>query len=102
MPSPPTTSSASRILRDPMARLVVATLGIPHASRGASRVLFYRYIERLRREGHTLLCVALLEANAWSDDELRSFGAELGIEVFGCRAGRFVEQGRWRHHLRRD
>jgi glycosyltransferase involved in cell wall biosynthesis len=82
-----------------MARLVVAMLGLPHESRGASRVLFYRYIERLRREGHALLLLTFLDSAAWSEDELRELGERLGIETFACRTGSLVEEGRFRHRL---
>src|SRR5882724_11486851 len=85
-----------------MARLIVVTQGVPHDSRGASRVLFFRYIERLRRDGHTILGIALLESDDRSADDVPEFRDKLGIEVFVCRADRFVEQGRWRHRLRSD
>src|SRR5258708_4178726 len=85
-----------------MARLVVCSPGVPHESRGASLVLFFHYVARLRREGHEILHVLLLEGDAWPEDAVAAYRERLGLEIFPCRAAGFLEQRRSGPSLRTD
>lgn len=85
-----------------MARLVLCSSGIPHETRGASLVLFFHYIARLRREGHEILHVLLLEGDQWPDADIAAYRDQLSLEVFPCRSKLFVAQSRSGHRLDRD
>lgn len=85
-----------------MARLVLCSSGIPHETRGASLVLFFHYVARLRREGHEILHVLLLEGDLWPDADVTAYRDRFSIEVFPCRSKRFVEQSRSGHRLHRE
>lgn len=55
-------------------RILVCVAGVPHRSRGASTVLFFHYLEQLKRSGHHLFCLLLLEKSPdarWDVDEFR-------------------------------
>ena len=43
--------------------MLIVTVGIPHASLGASLVLFYHYIWRLKENGYEILHLILLQPN---------------------------------------
>jgi glycosyltransferase involved in cell wall biosynthesis len=83
-----------------MARIAVCSSGIPHESRGASLVLFYHYIARLRREGHEILHAMLLEGDVWPEADIEAYRRRLDLAVAPCRAPSFVARGRFSHHLR--
>jgi glycosyltransferase involved in cell wall biosynthesis len=60
-----------------VARILACVPGVPHASRGASTVLFYHYIEQLLRAGHEVLCLLLAES-AFKEEEVRVLREALG------------------------
>lgn len=68
--------------------------GVPDPARGASRVLFYHYAERFRREGDRVLHLLLLQPGDHTDAELAAFEhamAEPGrYEIVACRSERPV------------
>ncbi len=84
-------------------RLLVCSAGVPHESRGASTVLFYHYIARLKREGYAILHLLLLEGEAWPDAAVDAYARDFAegerVRIVACRSRRFVEQGRHRHRL---
>src|SRR6185437_16027254 len=83
-------------------RLLICSAGVPHPSRGASTVLFYHYLARLKREGYAVRHILLLEGEAWSDEAVAAYEGAMGdadFEVMACRSRQFVEQGRFRHRL---
>lgn len=60
-----------------MAKVLACLPGVPHASRGASTVLFYHYIEQLLLAGHEVLCVLLAET-PFREEDLQELRAALG------------------------
>lgn len=83
-------------------RLLVCSAGVPHESKGASVVLFYHYIARLKRDGYTIRHVLLLEGDTWSDADIAAYRGELGapgsFEVVAVRSKRLYESGRLIHN----
>ena len=47
-------------------------------SKGASVVLFYHYIARLKRDGYIIRHILLLEGDAWGEAEIATYRSELG------------------------
>jgi glycosyltransferase involved in cell wall biosynthesis len=87
-------------------RLLVCSAGVPHASEGASAVLFYHYIARLRREGYRIRHLLLLPGNTWSDADVAHYAAQMAdpadsdrFTVDAVRADRFHREGRCGHQL---
>jgi glycosyltransferase involved in cell wall biosynthesis len=83
-------------------RLLICSAGLPHESEGASVVLYYHYIAGLKREGHVIRHVVLLDPS-WSDAVVDAYRRKLGspgaFEVTVVRAARFYRSGRFRPHL---
>lgn len=74
-------------------RLAIWSNGIPHATEGASAVLFWQYIFGLRAAGFDVLNVLLLQpdnSGAESLEEYRALAGAAGIELAVCRAESFV------------
>jgi hypothetical protein len=84
-------------------RLLICSGGIPHPRSGASTVLFYHYIARLKEMGCTILHLLLLEGDAWPDAAVDEYKRDIAegdrFVVATCRSQHFVEQGRSRHVL---
>lgn len=53
--------------------IFVCLSGIPHPTLGASSVLFYYYIEELKKSGHKILLVLLLQKDAYSEKVLMEY-----------------------------
>lgn len=65
----------------PAGRILVCVPGVPHPSRGASTVLFYHYLEQLKRAGYAVRCLLLLErpsGDEWSPDAFAQAWADPG------------------------
>ncbi len=60
-----------------MTRVLVCVPGVPHKSRGASSVLFYHYIDQLKRAGFNVLCLLLIERDAQGDWDAATFKDEV-------------------------
>ena len=85
-------------------RLLICSAGIPHERDGASVVLFYHYIDRLKRDGYRIKHILLLPGQNWSERAVREYAAKManGCEpsrfgVTAVRADRFYSEG-LRHH----
>lgn len=83
--------------------ILIVTAGVPHASEGASVVLYYHYIEHILRAGHSVFHILLLEGDAWRKEavsqyrhEMAAFGA---CEVAAVRQPKFVQQRPFGHVL---
>jgi glycosyltransferase involved in cell wall biosynthesis len=85
----------------PSKRLLICSAGVPHVSKGASVVLFYRYIARLKQDGYLIRHVLLLEGDTWSDADIAAYRSELGapgrFEIVALRSKRLYESGRLGH-----
>jgi glycosyltransferase involved in cell wall biosynthesis len=83
-------------------RLLICSAGVPHESEGASVVLYYHYIARLKHEGHVIRHVVLLDSS-WSDAAVEAYRRKLGspgtFVVTVIRATHFYRSGRIRPHL---
>jgi glycosyltransferase involved in cell wall biosynthesis len=86
-------------------RLLICSAGVPHESEGASVVLFYHYIARLKREGHVIRHLLLLDPS-WSDEAVDAYRRKLGspgtFDVVVIRATAFYRSGRVRPHCDAD
>lgn len=84
-------------------RLLICSEGVPHESRGASLVLYFYYIDRLRRAGYPILHILLLQGDGWAEAAIDAYAAKMaspaGFSVKPVRAARFVQEGRRRHRL---
>jgi glycosyltransferase involved in cell wall biosynthesis len=60
-----------------VARLLVCVPGVPHKSRGASSVLFYHYIDQLKRAGFSVLCLLLIERGTRAERDVAVFQDEI-------------------------
>src|SRR5947209_18217656 len=82
-------------------RLLICSAGVPHASNGASVVLFYHYIARLKQDGYIIRHVLLLEGDSWSDADVAAYRGELGapgrFEIIALRSRRLYQSGRLIH-----
>jgi glycosyltransferase involved in cell wall biosynthesis len=82
-------------------RLLICSAGVPHVSKGASVVLFYHYIARLKQDGYIIRHVLLLEGESWSDADVAAYRGELGapgrFEIIALRSSRLYESGRLIH-----
>jgi glycosyltransferase involved in cell wall biosynthesis len=82
-------------------RLLICSAGVPHESKGASVVLFYHYIARLKQDGYVIRHVLLLEGDTWSDADVTAYRDELGapgcFEVVAVRSRKLYESGRLIH-----
>lgn len=78
----------------PSKRLLVCTVGVPHKSKGASLVLFYHYLDGLKRSGFNILHVVLLQPDSDVRD-LHAYRHEMAeqdrFEILECRALRFYK-----------
>lgn len=87
-------------------RLLICSAGIPHPSQGASIVLFFHYIDCLRRAGYRILHLLLLEGDGWPqtavDDYRQRVEKSSSFDIVIVRAPHFVTQGRVSHKLRLD
>jgi glycosyltransferase involved in cell wall biosynthesis len=82
-------------------RLLICSAGVPHASQGASVVLFYHYIARLKQDGYIIRHVLLLEGETWSDRDVAAYRSALGapgmFEIVAIRSRKLYESGRLSH-----
>lgn len=83
-------------------RLLICSAGLPHESEGASVVLYYHYIARLKREGYVIQHLVLLEPS-WSDQAVDAYRRKVGspgtFDVTVIRTAAFYRSGRLRPHL---
>lgn len=74
-------------------RLVICSPGVPHEARGASAVLFFHYINGLKRAGFEILNILLLQSGEYTEASLSEYVARMAepgkVEIKPCRAARF-------------
>lgn len=78
---------------------------MPHQSEGASTVLFWHYIDGIRRHGWQVQHVVLVDddhAKQGDVDSYRRGMTVLGVDVVVCRAPAFVDDGFAASTVRRD
>jgi hypothetical protein len=87
-------------------RLLICSAGIPHERNGASLVLFYHYIERLKRDGYRIRHVLLLPGRNWAQGAIDEYAAKMAgdgepsrFDVVAVRADRFYTESRRIHRL---
>lgn len=87
-------------------RILICSAGIPHERDGASVVLFYHYIDRLRREGYCIRHILLLPGEGWSDSAVADYTGKMTdpadparFTVTAIRAPRFYTESRRQHRL---
>jgi glycosyltransferase involved in cell wall biosynthesis len=84
-------------------RILICSEGIPHPTDGASVVLFFHYIDRLKREGYRIRHLLLLSGDAWPNDAIRDYKDRMEesdrFTVEAIRTPRFYYEGRFRHRL---
>jgi glycosyltransferase involved in cell wall biosynthesis len=87
-------------------RILICSGGIPHERDGASVVLFYHYIDRLRREGYRIHHILLLPGNGWPQAAVDEYAANMAdrdnpsrFRVTAIRADRFYTESRTSHRL---
>ena len=76
-------------------RLLILCPGVPHASKGASLVLFYHYTAALKQAGFTILNLLLLDPEADDAADLAAYREQMAGENFQievCRAGPLVRR----------
>ncbi len=82
-------------------RLLICSAGVPHERKGASVVLYYHYIARLKRDGYIIRHLLLLESDAWTDADVVAYRSELGamdgFDIVPIRSQRLYESGRLIH-----
>jgi glycosyltransferase involved in cell wall biosynthesis len=86
-------------------RLAIWSAGVPHATEGASTVLFWHYITGLHAAGFDVLSVLMLQPDNTDPDGLETYRArarERGIEVAVCDADSFIIERHRSITLRRD
>lgn len=87
-------------------RILICSAGIPHERDGASVVLFYHYIARLRREGYRILHILLLPGPNWAQSKVDEYTGKMSdsedpsrFRITAVRAPQFYREGRWSHEL---
>ena len=82
-------------------RVLIISPGIPHPEQGASTVLFYCYIDALKKAGFKILNVLLLQPDSADDEKLAEYERRVRdreqFEVLPCWADKFVRSGRFNH-----
>ena len=58
-------------------RLLIFCHGVPHASRGASSVLFFHYTAALKAAGHAILNVLLLDTSSERTEGLEAYQQQM-------------------------
>ena len=93
-------------LGKPGRRLVICSPGVPHETEGASTVVFYSYIEAMRKAGFQILHILLFQPGQDNESSLSEYVARMqivgGVEVFACAAESFVETRRFSIRLNRQ
>ena len=74
----------------PRRRLLLCTQGVPHESRGASTVIFWNYITRLRELDFDILNFLFIQADSFSQEEFQEY------------AGKLSEPGRFEVDVRKN
>jgi glycosyltransferase involved in cell wall biosynthesis len=98
MRNEPSTSAAPQAMA--ARRLLVCSAGVPHERDGASVVLFYHYVARLKREGFAIRHLLLLEGETWSAEAVDAYRGKLGDDAFSVsavRSERLYASGRLSH-----
>ena len=87
-------------------RILIVTPGVPHPTDGASVVLFYHYIDRLKREGYRIHHILLLPGENWPQSTVDEYAANMAdltdpsrFHVTAVRADRFYTESRQCHRL---
>ena len=95
-------------LRDALGdkRILICSAGVPHERDGASVVLFYHYIDRLRREGYRILHILLIPGEQWPQSVVDDYAEKMAdpadpnrVVVTAVRASRFYTETRRHHRL---
>jgi|GEM_PF-1398664 len=84
-------------------RTAIIAQGVPHPTRGASTVLYFHYIDGLRKAGHRILLVLLVQDENYVEDRyqelLSALEGDAAVTVKTLHASRFVESSRFTHRL---
>lgn len=87
-------------------RLLICSAGVPHERSGASLVLFFHYIGRLKRDGYRIQHVLLLPGRDWTQSAIDEYAAKMAderdpsrFEVTAVHAERFYTESRRLHRL---
>jgi glycosyltransferase involved in cell wall biosynthesis len=87
-------------------KVLVVSAGIPHERNGASLVLFYHYVDRLKREGYRIRHILLLPGPNWAHNAVDEYAAKMAdpadpfrFGVTAIRAERFFTESRRFHRL---
>ncbi|MDA1308261.1 MAG: glycosyltransferase [Proteobacteria bacterium] len=87
-------------------RILICSAGIPHERDGASVVLFYHYIDRLRLDGYRIHHILLLPGQDWPQGAIDDYAAKMAdpadlsqFSVTAVRASRFYTETRRLHRL---
>ena len=76
-------------------RLLIFCHGVPHASRGASSVLFFHYTAALKAAGHAILNVLLLDTSSERTEGLEAYQQQMAgtdFQIVICRAEQFIRR----------
>jgi len=81
-------------MADSRLRLLICSPGVPHESKGASTVLFYHYIDRLKHSRYDILSLLLLQSDSHTDAEVDAYIKKIetpgSFRVQTCTAESFV------------
>lgn len=87
-------------------RILICSAGIPHARDGASVVLFYHYIDRLKRDGYRIHHILLLSSQGWPQKDVDDYAEQMvdpadpsRFRITPVRAARFYTESRRFHRL---
>ena len=80
-------------------RLLICSPGIPHEFHGGSSILFYSYIERLKRTDFKVLNLLLLQPNNYTEQALTEYTAKMSepgrFEILPCQVDDSIIRGRF-------
>lgn len=86
--------------------MLICSAGIPHERDGASVVLFYHYIDRLKRDGYRIHHILLLPGQGWPQIDVDDYAKQMvdpadpsRFRVTPVRAARFYTESRRFHRL---
>ncbi len=81
-------------MSDHSKRLLICSPSIPHESQGASVVLFFHYIEGLKKANFKILNLLILQPNNYSEQALAEYTEKIAVpgkfDILPCLADRYV------------
>ena len=99
----PSKKNANQPFNATRRKVLIVSPGIPHPKRGASTVLFFCYIDAMKKAGFEILHLLLLQPGSAKTEELNNYTDSIQelrrFKVLPCWSDVFIQSGRLGHNL---